>query len=205
MLQPAELNGLNVIVLEPENLLIFTPTGVNADAIHSKICSKQGSYWVIGTNSITWADEATTRIPVKWMEYRRALVVRNPYTRLLSLLEEYNQERDDLAGPVDLATFSNDIGGLNWNYSETINQWAASVQPYEIIRYESLSKDIKRVTGRACRIALSDYGDWLQRYSRLNPDLLIYLYRYFSEDLIRYGYNDIAITPTRARLLGGKQ
>ncbi len=194
-----------MIVLEAEKLLIFTPTGVSADAIHSKLCGKPGKYWVIGTNSITWADEATTRIPVKWMQYRRALVVRNPYTRLLSLLDQYNQEREAIAEPVDLGSFCNDIKRLPWNYSQTVNQWAGSLQPYELIRYESINKDIKRVTGKGVRLNLPDYGDWLQRYSRLKPDLLIWLYKYMSEDLLRYGYNDIAITPTRARLLGGKQ
>ena len=191
-----------MIVLKPERLLIFTPTGVNAKEIHRKLCGKPGAYWVIGTNSITWADETTTRVPVDWMEYRRALVVRNPYTRMLSLLDDYNGQKEDGERLTELGEFINDIKRLPWQYSDTINDWASSLQPYELIRYEYLNKDIKRVTGKGVRFNLPDYGDWLQSYSRLSPDLLVWLYQHFDEDIIRYGYSDVAITPTRARILG---
>ena len=190
------------MIVDHENrLVIMTAPGTNADAIHRALAGIPGNVWVIGVNMDGWADSHTTRIPMNWDSYERAIVVRNPYTRLLRLREVYNEYRRTIEGrpkPYSLREFLDHRPRLTWKYSTSCKEGAAGFNPVRVLKYEKLGEELRTIyPGRRIRLELPQIENWRQHYRHLNYDRLVELYNEEIYD-ISYGYFDEAITPTLA-------
>ena len=194
-----------MIVLENEKLIILTPTGVEAEAIHRAVCSKRGALWVLGTNANQWVDEHTSRIPDRWLSYDRALVVRNPFTRALALFEEYNRHREKVINskPYTFAEFIGNLARLDWHYSETIADWVSFHDPVSVIHYETLSKDLKAL-GVSCRLKMPEIENWRQQWYKIGAELIIYFRAFAVQDVFKYGYAEKVISEIEARARASK-
>lgn len=195
-----------MIVLENEKLVILTPPGTQADEIHRAICSRRGAYWVLGTNANQWVDEHTNRIPDKWLSYDRALVVRNPFTRMLALFDHYNLQREKVINskPYSFGEFIGNLARLDWFYSENIADWVSFHDPVKLIHYETINKDLKNVAGITTRLKLPKRDNWRREWYKAGADLIIYYRAYAVQDVFRYGYAEKVISEAEARLRGNQ-
>ena len=128
-----------MIVNEEQQWLVATAPRCAALAVHQALAPLPGSRWVVGVNTDNWADHWTTRVPHEWKTYRRVIIVRNPYTRLLSLADHYNRLRVSQGHkPWELDQFVGERHRLNWFYSMTQTEWAAGLKPCDVIQVENL-------------------------------------------------------------------
>lgn len=198
-------DGLKMIVNTKDKYIVATAPRAATMTVHHSLAKLAGARWVVGVNADSWADHHTTRIPHEWKTYRRVMVVRNPYTRLLSLSDDYNRKRVSQGlKPWHFHEFIGEYKRLGWFYSFTQKQWAAGLEPAEIIRVETLQQDIKRVLGKGVKIspAKTNRKAWREHYRNIKYSVLVDLYQELLPDLTM-GYINDAITPNQASIFGG--
>ena len=194
-----------MIVNTKDKYIVATAPRAATMTVHNSLAKLSGARWVVGVNADSWADHHTTRIPHEWKTYRRVIVVRNPYTRLLSLSDHYNRKRvSEGLKPWHFHEFIGEYKRLGWFYSFTQKQWAAGLEPAAIIRVETLREDIKSVLGKSLKIspAKTDRKAWREHYRNIKYQVLVDLYHELLPDLT-LGYINEAITPNQASIYGG--
>jgi hypothetical protein len=191
-----------MIVLDTEKLIILTPNGVGSTALHVELCNRANNFWILGDNETGGIDSYVTRIPTRWKSYDRAVMVRNPYTRVAAMHSAYNDKR--LAKNLEPITLGHYVDKIPLMRTPIISKWAENVAPYHVIHYESIAKDIRKITGLRIRCATEQRANWRKDFERLTPQRLSYLYEYLIGDLVRYGYISTSITPIEAAALRGE-
>jgi len=196
-----------MIVLSIEKLIIATPAGCSGIDLHIELCNRRGNYWIPQANDTGGYDDFGVEVPKQWKDYKRAVLVRNPYTRLLALREEYNQCRaaksDSTTGvyaPVSLGEY---VDKVKLMQIPLIRNWAAPMEQYSQIHYESIEKDIRQLTGLRISCPVDHQTGWRKTFSKLTPERLIFLYEYFIGDIVKFGYTTKAIGPVEAQALRG--
>lgn len=75
-----------MIVLKKSRLIIATPPKCGSTSLHAQFCEQQDNVFVIGPQFGTdEINKHTMSIPFEYRKYRRAMTVRNPFTRAISL------------------------------------------------------------------------------------------------------------------------
>jgi len=196
-----------MIILSGEKLIIATPAGCSATKLHVELCNRRGNYWIPQANNLGGYDDFGVDIPKQFKDFKRAILVRNPYTRLLSLREEYNERRaaksDSTTGvyaPVSLGEYVDKVKLMR---IPLICDWAAPLEQYSQIHYESIEKDIRQLTGLRINCEVNHRAGWRKRFSKLTPERLVFLYEYFIGDIVKFGYTTKAIGPIEAQALRG--
>tara|TARA_R110000744_G_scaffold63453_1_gene130578 strand:- start:2519 stop:3115 length:597 start_codon:yes stop_codon:yes gene_type:complete len=194
-----------MIILTSEKLIIATPDGCDGSALHVELCDRRGAYWIPQVNSIGDYDDFGVEVPRQWKDFDRAVLVRNPYTRLLALREKYNKFRasksDSTTGvyaPLSLGEYVDKVKMLQ---VPLINDWAAGLEAYTQIHHESIEKDIRKLTGLRIQCPVEHFGPWRKRFEKLSPEQLIFLFEYLIGDIVKFGYTTKAIGPIEAQAL----
>jgi hypothetical protein len=78
-----------MIALLDKKLLILTPPKCGSTSLHTYLCQHVDSVFIIGPQLDGRIDKHTGRIPFDFRNYKRYLVVRNPYTRFISLYKHH--------------------------------------------------------------------------------------------------------------------
>lgn len=80
-----------MIILHDAKTLIITPNKCASTSLHMYFCNKPDTIWMNGPVGETWTmSQHTTMIPSNFSSYRKVLIVRNPWERLVSL---WNHQR----------------------------------------------------------------------------------------------------------------
>lgn len=192
-----------MIVLSKQEVVIFTPPNTCSRPVHKALCRLAGAYWVLGTNSHAVGTPHTTVVPNEFKSFKKALLVRNPYTRMLSLYNKYLKDHaPSTVRPYDFVEYNDHLSRMGWEHEFTINHWCTGIRFDYHIHVESLRMDLRQILPRVPSIESIEQDDdnWTQRFSSLGYDRLVELYERVLPDLI-YGYDRLAITPLKARLL----
>ena len=78
-----------MIALPDKKLLILTPPKCGSTSLHALLCQQENSVFIIGPQLDGRIDKHTSRIPFDFRNYKRYIVVRDPYTRFLSLYKHH--------------------------------------------------------------------------------------------------------------------
>lgn len=192
-----------MIVLKKHEVVIFTPPNTKSRPLHDALCDAKGAYWVLGTNSHAIGTPHTTVVPNEFKSYKRALLVRNPYTRMLSLYQKYLRNHEpSTVRPYEFIEYNDHLSRMGWEHEFTINHWCGGIHFDYLLHAETIRKDLRQFMPRIPKIDETEFDplDWDKQFRPLGYDRLVELYERILPDLI-YGYDRIAITPTRARLL----
>ena len=196
-----------MIVLTGEKLVIATPAGCSATKLHVELCNRRGNYWIPQANDTGGYDDFGVEIPTQFKSYNRAVLVRNPYTRIMELREQYNKTRaaksDSTTGVYAPLSLGEYIDKVKLMRVPLLRDWAAPMEQYHQIHYEQIEKDIRRLTGLRINCGVDQRAGWRKRFSKLTPERLIFLYEYFIGDIVKFGYTTKAIGPVEAQALRG--
>lgn len=189
-------------------VVVVAPGVVRNNRIHKTLAKIPGSIWAVSVGVDEWVNNHSTTLAKPWKEYRRVMVVRNPYTRFIELFHHYNmwQRIDKGLKAWRFEEFLGERKRLDWFYSQTINQWSANISPAEIVRVENLRDDLVARLGKIPAVARKEFlprdrAPWRPYYSKVNYEFLVDLYHDVLPDLM-YGYIDDAIPPKQARIYG---
>ena len=192
-----------MIVLKKYEVVIFTPPNTKSRPLHEALCDMSGAYWVLGTNSHAIGTPHTTVVPNEFKSYKRALLVRNPYTRMLSLYQKYlRTHQPSTVRPYEFLEYSDHLHRMGWEHEFTIAHWSSGLHFDYFIHAESIKKDLRQFMTRVPRIHENEFDplDWDKQFRSLGYDRLVELYERILPDLI-YGYDKVAISPMKAKIL----
>jgi hypothetical protein len=189
-----------MIVLEDRELVIITPPHTGSRHLHKTLCSPAwGGIYVVGPapDGISF-DQHVARVPEEWWTFRKALVVRNPRTRLMGLFRHHNwwikqQRRDEMQWSVFVRSVArDDWHSLSWLYRFTISRLVRDLVPDEIIRFEALDADVSRLLGTPVDVVPAYTYDDGSVSPVWNKQLCNIAAEWLSEDAARFGYLETA-------------
>lgn len=189
-----------MIVFPDRQLLIMTPPHTASANLHLALCSPElGGIWVNGPtpdNSDIF-DHHTTRCHCDWSEFRRAIVIRHPFSRAVGLwfhLVEWNRAHG--YGCSDFAQFAQWLAEdntvhLSWMYRCTLTRWLGGLDSDDCywLAYETLAEDLERLLETPVILKPGHRkmrGTW-DRYVAADHVVEL-LTRWASEDLRVFGY-----------------
>jgi hypothetical protein len=190
-----------MIILEDQEAVILTPPRTASEMLHRLLCRRKNSYWVCSTDPHGYQNRHSTDIPLEWKTYKRYIVVRNPWQRLLGLYEEHNRFRKfKNKPPWTFTEYLDRRSELSWRHTWTQAHWAQGLEIDGVIHHDSIPEDLKTHLNINARVPIHFHPRtrWKDEYKMVDYDRLCSLYVYFIEDLI-YGYEQDAITPIIAR------
>lgn len=192
-----------MIVLKKYEVVIFTPPNTCSLPLHEALCDMTGAYWVLGTNSDAIGTSHTTVVPNEFKSYKRALLVRNPYTRMLSLYQKYlRTHQPSTVRPYEFVEYNDHLHRMGWEHEFTINHWCGGIRFDYFLHSESIRQDLKQFMTRVPKIHETEFEplNWDKQFRTLGYDRLVELYERILPDLI-YGYDKVAISPMKAKML----
>ena len=112
-----------MIVLQEQKLLIFTPPKTASTSIHHGLSQLKGAIWV--QSDTVGVEKHTTSFPPQFSDYKRIVVVRDPYQRFLSLWGHH--QADCLREKEDFGTIEQHAlrvaGRYHWFYSNILERY----------------------------------------------------------------------------------
>ena len=190
-----------MIILEDKQAVILTPPRTASEMLHRLLCRRNNSYWVCSTDPHGYQNRHSTDIPMEWKTYKRFMVVRNPWERLLGLYDEHNRCRVARSqSPWSFVEYLDRRSELTWRHQWTLSGWASGLDIDGIIHHESIPEDLREHLKITVRVPIDFHPRtrWKDDYKLVDYDRLVDLYLKFVPDLI-YGYHDEAITPLIAK------
>lgn len=148
-----------MIVLPAEQIVIMTPPHTASRNLHHAFCENgtgvPGAIWMVSPcpDGITTDHHGVRMIP-DWEGWKKAIVVRNPFDRLIGLWWHLvDWTRYNGHGCSDFAEFvrwvhADDSGRLSWMYRYTLDRWLGDLKPDVLLRYENLEADVASLVGR---------------------------------------------------------
>jgi len=122
---------------------------------------------------------------------------------MLSLYQKYLRNHEpSTVRPYEFMEYNDHLSRMGWEHEFTINHWCGGIHFDYLLHAETIRKDLRQFMPRVPKIDETEFDplDWDKQFRPLGYDRLVELYERILPDLI-YGYDRIAITPTRARLL----
>src|SRR5262245_27866248 len=122
-----------MIVLPRHRLVIVTPPKTASSSLHECLCTSAfGGIFVLGPQGDGPGpyEHHTGWIPWNYTEYRIVIVVRNPYTRFLSLYDHacaYAQPGEEWPGSIDHFAASLWESDSHWFYRWSLSQFADGI------------------------------------------------------------------------------
>jgi hypothetical protein len=191
-----------MIILNDLETIVLTPPRTGSFALHTTLCKRPNAFWCMSIDPHGYQNRYGTTIPHEFKSYRQVLVVRNPYTRLLGLFDEYNEFLvRNSKKPITLTEFLDQRQSLWWRYNWTISRWVQGMEVTGMIRVESYAADLKRVLGIKTRMpkATTSRSKWMNDYKSVDYHRLVDLYHELLPDVI-YGYDRKSLTPLIASM-----
>ena len=191
-----------MIILEDKEAVILTPPRTGSLMLHRLLCRRKNSYWVCSNDPHGFQNRHSTDIPMEWKTYKRFIVVRNPWQRLLGLYEEHNRwSQHRSQSPWSFIEYLDRRSELNWRHTWTLSGWASGLDIDGVIHHESIPEDLRTHLDIHARVPIDFHPRtrWRDEYKLVDYDRLVDLYLRFVPDLI-YGYHDEAITPIVAKM-----
>lgn len=157
-----------MIVYPEKKLLIMTPPHTASRAIHITLCRQFTGkmIWAFGPTPDGFGDDHhTNKICNQWLDFRVAIVVRNPFTRILGLwyhLVNWNREHGH--GCDDFKVFvqrvaRDDETVLSWLYRYTITRWLGTVRPDVFVHYEDLDRELSELLATEITLERTSSGN----------------------------------------------
>ena len=147
-----------------KNIIIITPPHTASGNLHKALCrEKHGGIWVNGPSLDGAVDHHYAGIPHGWvfgLNPKICLVVRNPYDRLIGVYLHYCWASENLAyenlswSEFVYNAHQHHFSKYGWMYNTSISQQIKNNnnQYTDIIRYESIDKDIEIIIGERVEI-----------------------------------------------------
>ena len=192
-----------MIILEDKETVILTPPRTGSEMLHRMLCTRRKAYWVCSIDPHGYQNRHSTQIPMEWKTYRKLMVVRNPFIRLLGLYEEHRRCREfQKKPPWSMIEYLDRRSELSWRHTWSISHWSKGMDVDGYIHHESIPEDLRSQLKISQRVPI-DFecrANWKQDYRHVDYDRLCDLYLSLVPDL-NYGYHDDAITPLVARTM----
>ncbi len=189
-----------MIILHDEKLVVLTAPRTGSLHLHEALCARRNAYWVVGTQNGHTSSRHIATIPNEFRHYRRALIVRHPYQRLLGLYDEYNRQRSQARKkPLSLLEYVHQRHAFGWRHSWSIAKWADETVFDFTFRLEKIRSDLRDVFQRVPTIkaATTERDDWRSVFSQLPDADLANLYSDLIEDSL-FGYAHDVMRPNVA-------
>lgn len=139
-----------MIVIPDRRLLILTPPHTASRCLHYSLCSQLGAIWRDGPSvDGSVVDHHTQTIGAEFTNWRRAVVVRNPFSRAIGLwfhlVDWCRFNGDGCCGFREFVQWVHDdqADKLSYMYRYTISRWLGKIEVDSTIRYESLKEDLE--------------------------------------------------------------
>ena len=180
-----------ILLFPPVNVAVMTPPKCATSALHQALC---GPPWhghtVVGPSAPGLFDRHVNTWPSEAWEMHRCAVVRNPYSRLVSLYlhRVHWQAALGFGGP-DFGVFCRMVaeGAQEPFYAWNLCQWLPD-DGATIIRVESLAADLATI-GIPAEVPRSNASFYRQPWEQFyNPDLLDIVADWAKPDCDRFGY-----------------
>lgn len=181
-----------ILLFPPVNVAIMTPPKCATCALHQALC---GPPWhghtVIGPSAPGLFDRHVNTWPSEAWEMHRAVVVRNPYSRLVSLYLHHVHWQAALGfGGPDFGDFCRLIaeGSHEPFYGWNLCQWLGPGSGETVLRVESLEADLAAI-GIGATVPRMNSGFYRKPWQGFyNSELLDMVKTWAAPDCERYGY-----------------
>jgi hypothetical protein len=190
-----------MIVLPWHGLVIVTPPKTASSSLHDCLCSADyGGIFVLGPQGDAPGpyEHHTGWVPWNYTEFRIVVVVRNPYTRFLSLYDHaraYSPPDAKWPGSLDEFAASLSAPNMHWFYRWSLSQFADDIrsgrdsQPLAIagwIKTEFLEEGLRfhGVEVKVPRLHVSKYAD----RAPLNNAIRGVIENHWARDFQRFRY-----------------
>ena len=191
-----------MIILNDLETILLTPPRTASFALHTALCKRPNTFWCMSIDPHGYQNRYGTTIPHEFKSYRQVLVVRNPYTRLLGLFDEYNRYLiSNQKKPITLIEFLDHRKALWWRYHWNISRWVQGMDVTGMIHLESYAADLKQVLGISIRLPKPEISraKWMNDFKCVDYQRLVDLYHEILPDVI-YGYDRKSLTPLIAQM-----
>jgi hypothetical protein len=193
-----------MLILKPQKLVILTPTGTQAQKIHHCLGDRKGAMIMAASGQTHWSHYHSTSIPDEYLHYRRAVVVRNPFTRALQMYDDHVKQWQEYGKkPKTLLEWVSNIHSNDWRVSMTIADWISDQLPAELIHFEYAARDLKDKFGIKIKSPFVDYINYKSRWWPIGAAAICEYRQHVSADIDRHGYATKAITWLEAKAIAG--
>lgn len=145
-----------MIILPSKRIIICTPPHTASRHLHHAVCETgtgvPGAIWMMSPcPDGTTIDHHGVRMIADWEHWTQAIVVRNPFDRLIGLwwhLVDWCRFNGHGCNGFDEFVewvADDDHSRLSWMYRFTITRWLGELQPNRVLRYETLATDIVKL------------------------------------------------------------
>lgn len=139
-----------MIVFPDRRLLILTPPHTASRCLHYSLCSKLGAIWRDGPSvDGSVIDHHTQAIGTELVDYKRALVVRNPFSRIVGLwyhlVDWCRYNGDGCCGFREFVQLVQEDRSdrLSYMYRYSISRWLGDMTVDVVIRHENLEESLQ--------------------------------------------------------------
>lgn len=187
-----------MIVLPKHKLCIVTPPHTASRHLHDALCNdKIGGIRVVGLNPGNIIDHHFTRSCSEYSDYKRYLVVRNPFDRATGLFRHYQWACAAMPETIKVHGLSwydfacslavDDFGRLDWLFRYTITRLIQDTHYDGIIHFECLENRIRELLGKDISLP-SRYEDSPKEYLSYYEDeqIVSWILTWAYPDLWRY-------------------
>lgn len=147
-----------MIILPSHKLCIITPPHTASRHLHKALCNPAiGGLYTLGPNPDNVIDHHFTQICSEYHDYKRVLVVRNPFGRATGLYRHYLWACEHMPETVKALGIAWDqfanylaidhFNKLDWLYRYTITRLINNTYYDHIIKYENLSSELNMLLG----------------------------------------------------------
>lgn len=193
-----------MLILKPQKVVILTPPGTQAEKIHNCLGDRKGAMVLMASGQTHWTHLHSNQIPDEYLHFRRAVIVRNPFTRALQLYDDYVKQWE-LHGKKTktLKEWVSNINSYGWQASMTIQDWISDQTPAEPIRFECAARDLRDKFNVKIKSPFNDYINWKKRWWPIGATAICEFRQHVSQDIDRFGYATKAITWLEAKAIAG--
>lgn len=193
-----------MLILKPQKLVILTPPGTQASGIHNCLGDRKGAMVLMASGQTHWTHLHSTKIPDDYLHYRRAVVVRNPFTRALQMYDDYCQlSESNNKKPISFYEWISNLKTQDWEIQTTIHEWVSDQVPAEPIKFEQAARDLKQSFGIRIKSPFKDYINWKKRWWPIGSTAICEFRQHVIQDIDPYGYTTKAITWLEAKAIAG--
>ena len=193
-----------MLILKPQKLVILTPPGTQAEKIHSCLGDRKGAMIMAASGQTHWSHYHSNQIPDEYLHFRRAVIVRNPFTRALQLFDDYVKQWEEYGKkPKTFFEWVSNIQSYGWQASMTIHDWVSDFTPIEPIQFEAAARDLKHKFQIRIKSPFRDYINYKARWWPIGATAICEFRQHVMQDIDRYGYSTKAITWLEAKAIAG--